>query len=98
MKNRKTVVVAFMLCAVMLLGVGYAALSDVLDIQGTAQVTQGNAQNAFDGDVYFSAVSLVVYSAKNISSLRAMTLQALVSAVSAATLTCLTHSRYSIID
>ena len=54
MKNRKTVVVAFMLCAVMLLGVGYASVADVLDITGTADVTKANAQLAFDADVYFS--------------------------------------------
>ena len=34
MKNRKRVVVAFLLVAVMLLGVGYATLTDVLEITG----------------------------------------------------------------
>lgn len=56
MKNRKRVIVAFMLVAVMLLGVGYAAITDVLDIQGTAEVTTGNSQSALDQDVYFSGV------------------------------------------
>ena len=54
MKNRKTVVVAFMLCAVMLLGVGYASIADVLDITGSADVTKENAQLSFDADVYFT--------------------------------------------
>lgn len=54
MKNRKTVVVAFMLCAVMLLGVGYAALTDVLDITGSADVNQSAAEEAFNEDVHFS--------------------------------------------
>ena len=57
MKNRKTIVVAFMLCAVMLLGVGYAVLTDTLNILGDAEVSQANAENAFDEEVYFSAAS-----------------------------------------
>jgi uncharacterized repeat protein (TIGR01451 family) len=55
MKNRKTVVVAFLLVAVMLMGVGYAALTDVLDITGSADVNQSAAEEAFNEDVYFSA-------------------------------------------
>lgn len=54
MKNRKTVVVAFLLAAVMLLGVGYAALTDVLDITGSADVNQSAAEEAFNEDIYFS--------------------------------------------
>ena len=57
MKNRKTVVVAFLLVAVMLLGVGYAALTDTLNIEGDAELTHAGAEAAFDEDVYFSAVS-----------------------------------------
>lgn len=55
MRNRKTVVVAFLLIAVMLLGVGYAALSDTLDITGSADVNQSAAEEAFNEDIYFSA-------------------------------------------
>lgn len=55
MKNRKTVVVAFLLSAVMLLGVGYATLTDVLDITGSADVNQSAAEEAFNEDIYFSA-------------------------------------------
>ena len=55
MKNRKTVVVAFLLVAVMLLGIGYAALTDVLDITGSADVNQSAAEEAFNEDIYFSA-------------------------------------------
>lgn len=54
MRNRKTVIVAFMLVAVMLLGVGYAALTDSLDIGGTAEITKNAAEAAFDADVYFT--------------------------------------------
>ena len=53
MKNRKTVVVAFLLLAVMLLGVGYAALTDTLTIAGQANVTTGKAEEELNEDVYF---------------------------------------------
>ena len=55
MKNRKSVIVAFLLVAVMLLGVGYAALTDVLDITGTADVNQSAAEESFNEDIIFSA-------------------------------------------
>ena len=55
MKQRKTVIVAFLLAAVLLLGVGYAALSDTLDITGSADVNQSAAEEAFNEDIYFSA-------------------------------------------
>lgn len=54
MKQRKTVIVAFLLAAVLLLGVGYAALSDTLDITGSADVNQSAAEEAFNEDIYFS--------------------------------------------
>lgn len=56
MKNRKTVVVLFMLVAVMISAVGFALYNDTLDIVGTMEVGFTNANNAFDADVYFSAV------------------------------------------
>lgn len=59
MKNRKTVVVAFLLVAVLLLGVGYAALTDALNINGRANVTTGKAEEALNEDVYFSAAEAV---------------------------------------
>ena len=55
MKNRRNIIVAFMLCAVMLLGIGYAAVTDALDINGTAEINSGNVQSAFDANIYFSA-------------------------------------------
>lgn len=57
MKNRKRVVVAFLLVAVMLLGVGYAALTDVLDITGSADINQTAAEESFNADVHFSAAA-----------------------------------------
>ena len=55
MKNRRNVVVAFLVVAVMLLGIGYAALTDVLDITGSVDVNQSAAEEAFNEDIYFSA-------------------------------------------
>lgn len=55
MKKRNLVIVAFMLVAAMTIGVGYAVVSDVLVINGTADITADGAQSAFNEDVYFSA-------------------------------------------
>lgn len=55
MKNRKIVVVAFLLIAVLLLGVGYAALTDTLTIIGNAHIDVGEANKTFDEKIYFSA-------------------------------------------
>ena len=55
MKNRKRIVVAFLLVAVMLMSVGYAALTDVLDITGSADVNKSAAEDAYNEDIYFSA-------------------------------------------
>ena len=54
--KRRNLVVTFMLVAALALGVGYAALSDILDIQGTAEISTGAMEEAFNQDVYFSAV------------------------------------------
>ena len=54
MKNRKRIVVAFLLCAVMLLGIGYATLTDVLEVSGSADVDATQATEAFNEDIYFS--------------------------------------------
>lgn len=51
MKNRRTIVVAFLLIAVMLLGVGYAAVTDTLDITGSADV---NSEGAFNDHIKFT--------------------------------------------
>ena len=54
MKNKRSIIVAFLLCACLIVGVGYAALSDTLDITGSADVNQSAAEEAFNEDVYFS--------------------------------------------
>lgn len=51
MKNRKTIIVAFVLVACMLVGVGYAALSDTFVLNGQATVSEDNAEDAFNEDV-----------------------------------------------
>lgn len=59
MKNRKIAVVAFLLISVMLLGVGYAELTDALEINGTVKADTSVSQTDFDDDVYFSNTSVV---------------------------------------
>jgi hypothetical protein len=59
MKNRKFIVAAFLLAAAMLLGVGYAALTDELAIAGTLKTDTTASMDEFDGDVYFSAASII---------------------------------------
>lgn len=53
MKNRRNVLIAFLICATLIVGIGYARLSDTLRIDGTAAVKHENANNAFDGKVVF---------------------------------------------
>ena len=55
MKNRKIVVVGFLLVAALLLGIGYAALTDTLTIIGNAHVDLDTANKTFDERIYFSA-------------------------------------------
>jgi len=57
MKNRKRIVVAFLLVAVMVIGVGYAALMDELTISGDATISALQVQNTFDENIHFVAVS-----------------------------------------
>lgn len=59
MKNRKIVVVAFMLIAVLLMSVGFAELTDVLTIDGTAKADTTVSATEFEDDVYFSATNIV---------------------------------------
>ena len=55
MKNRKRIVVLFLLVAIMLIGVGYAALTDTLTIIGNAHIDIAQAETTFDSKVYFTA-------------------------------------------
>ncbi len=55
MKNKKVVILSFLLVAVLCVGIGFAVLTDTLDIQGSAGVGNTAAEEAFDEDIYFSA-------------------------------------------
>ena len=54
MKNRKTAIVAFLLVAALLLGVGYAALTDDLYVNGTLELDADMLADTFDKEVYFT--------------------------------------------
>lgn len=54
MKNRKLAIVAFFLAAVMCIGAGYAVLTDILDIQGVANVSATEAEKVFESKIYFT--------------------------------------------
>lgn len=61
MKNRKNIVIAFLLVASLCLSVGFAALQDTLNVNGTINVSADNANNnaaaeEWNADVYFSNV------------------------------------------
>ena len=53
MKNRRLVIGAFLMVAVLSLGVGFAALSDTLSVDGTAAYNPAAAADEFNADVYF---------------------------------------------
>jgi hypothetical protein len=49
--KRSKIIMAFLLCACLIVGVGYAAVVDVMDITGTAEF---NMDDSMDSNVYFS--------------------------------------------
>lgn len=59
MRNRKNVIVAFVLVAVMLMAVGYATLTDTLTIIGNVTTDKTGAENNFAEKIYFSAAEKV---------------------------------------
>lgn len=56
MKNRKIILISFLVCACIVVGVGYANLSDDLSITGHGQLSYTNANEEFKKDIYFSRV------------------------------------------
>ncbi len=52
--------IAFLLLTVMCIGVGFAAVSDTLTVDGKVNVTADNFKDEFDGDVYFASASNAV--------------------------------------
>ena len=58
MKNRKTIVGLFLLVAILLIGIGYAAFTDTLTIIGNAHIDLNEAGATFDERVYFASGSI----------------------------------------
>jgi hypothetical protein len=56
MKNRRITIVAFLLLAALTLGIGYAAVTTQLFIDGSATISQDVANNEFNEDIYFTSV------------------------------------------
>ena len=54
MKKRRTLIISLLLVAALALGVGYAAVSDTLDIIGNIEADGDEMNETFDGLVYFS--------------------------------------------
>lgn len=67
MKNRRTIVMAFLLCACLIVGMGYAAVTDTLTIGGKTTISAEQANEDFGADVYFSKADLA--DATNITTL-----------------------------
>ena len=53
MKNRRNMIVAFLLCACLIVGVGYAALTDTLDVIGDTNLSNEAANEELNEDIYF---------------------------------------------
>ena len=60
MKQRRSVIAIFLMVAILTLGIGYAQLSDALDITGSAATTAKQADTAFKELVYFSDADAAV--------------------------------------
>ena len=56
--KRRTVVISVLLVAALALGIGYAALSDTLTINGTIKSDGATMSDNFDGLVYFTNASV----------------------------------------
>ena len=54
MKKRRNVIISLLLVAALALGIGYAAIADVLEINGNADISKDGAQTEFDQDVCFT--------------------------------------------
>ena len=50
MRNRRNILIAFLLCATLIVGIGYASVADVLDVDGTAEY---GITGDFDGNIKF---------------------------------------------
>ena len=66
MKNRRIAIIAFVLVAVMAIGVGYAALTDVVTINGTANA--GINDDEFNNEVLFTSAVVTSQTVNGVSS------------------------------
>ena len=57
MKKRRSLIIPVLLVAALCLGIGYASVTDILDISGIVEADGAGMADDFDGDVYFSAIS-----------------------------------------
>ena len=64
MKNRRLALVAFLLCACMIVGVGYAALAEELKIDGTASF-HSSGTSELDEKIYFTGNTIIMGKDKN---------------------------------
>ena len=58
MKQRRFAIITFLMIAITIISVGFAALNDNLLFDGSANVNTDQAQAAFDANVYFSECSV----------------------------------------
>lgn len=65
MRTRRFTITAFLLAAIMVLGIGFAELADQLDITGTVEISKTQADATFDGDVHFNTALNYTYGAGN---------------------------------
>ncbi len=56
MKKRRLTFVAFLLCAITMLTVGFAELTDAFKIEGHAVITEDAAEDVLNNDVYFAGI------------------------------------------
>lgn len=56
MRTRRFTITAFLLCAIMLLGVGFATITDNFSISGQAKITEDAAEDVLNNEVYFSGI------------------------------------------
>ena len=72
MKNRRFVIGAFLLVAVLCLGVGFAALQQTLTVTGSLSYDTQLANEAFDEDVYFTGTPAINGTASDLNSITAV--------------------------
>ena len=56
MRARKFTITAFLLCALLVLGVGFAKITDSFQINGQAAISQDAAEDVLNNDVYFRGI------------------------------------------